>query len=86
MSDKFITEVKGYTNTWENSIRRLVDILFGPQDFEDFILLIISKIPVGVHGLRNILLLFGLPKNEEKCFGDFGIFASTVDPIFTKNR
>ena len=65
-------------------MRRLVDILFGPQDFEDFILLIISKISVGVQSLRNILLLFGLPKNEEKCFGDSGIFASTEDPMFTK--
>ena len=61
-----------------------MDILLGPQDFEDFILLIIVNISVDVHGVRNMLLLFALHKNEEKCFWDLGICASSEDPMFTK--
>ena len=61
-----------------------MEILLGPQAFEDFILFIISTISVGVQGFRNMLLLLGKPKYEEKLLLDLGILTSMEDPMLTK--
>ena len=66
----FIIETKGFINKSENSMRRLVEMLFGPQAFDDFKLPIIIRSSYSVQGFTKILLLFGFTKYDEKYFFD----------------
>ena len=69
------------TSRSENLINKEVDMLLGPQDF---MLLIIEVSSITVHGVRKRLLLFDSLRYEVKHALDFGILASTDDPMLTK--
>ena len=74
----------GEANTSENSINKLVGILFGPQAFDDFISFIMSMISIRVQGVKKMLLSFEFFKYFEKLSFALGILASIDVPIFTK--
>ena len=85
INDILTIETNGYINNSENLISRFVEIVWGQQAFNGFILFIICKISMGVQGWRNMVLLFKSSKDEEKLFLDLRFFHSPEDPIFTKN-
>ena len=74
----------GEANTSENSINKSVEILFGPQAFDDFISFIMSMISIGVQGLKKMRLSFEFFKFFEKLSFALGILGSIDVPIFTK--
>ena len=62
INDMFIMEFSGPIRDSENSLRRLVGILLGPQALEIFIHFIMARTSVSVQGFKNMLLSLDLPR------------------------
>ena len=82
VSDLLTISLIGVQNRWENSLRRLVGILLGPEDFPEPKLFIIFDISVSLQGSNVRVFVMGFLRKSLKFFLDFGILLSMEGPIF----
>ena len=79
--DLFTISLMGVQRRYENSLRRLVGILLGPEDLLGLKFFIILAISVSLQGSKVIVLLIGLPRKSLKDLFTLGILLSIEGPM-----
>ena len=82
ISDLLTISLIGVQNRCEKSLRRLVGILLGPEDFPEPKSFMILAISVSLQGSKVRVFVMGFLRKSLKFRLDFGIFLSIEGPIF----